>query len=156
MADEVTLTQYLFTMIVSASRQARPESRCPMTKALILDDSDAIKTVIRSCLGSGFDCVEARTLFEARVTLGQSLPQLAFVSDWLQDGDGFQLVREMRQGQFGPKPYVILMSTEHVLLTWTHRRNNGADRMLLKPLYASEIKDCLSGWRSLDSDPVAA
>ena len=127
-----------------------------MTKVLILDDSDAIKTVIKTCIGTGFDCVEARTLFEARVALEQHLPQLAFVSDWLQDGDGFQLVREMRQGHFGPKPYVILMSTEHVLLTWTHRRNNGADRMLLKPIYASEIKDCLSVWRSSDYQSAAA
>ncbi len=67
-----------------------------MTNVLIVDDSDAIRTIIKACLGAGFDCQGTRSLFDARLSLEQSMPHLAFVADWLPDGDGFQIVREMR------------------------------------------------------------
>mgnify|MGYP001168827374 CR=1 FL=1 len=127
-----------------------------MTNVLIVDDSDAIRTIIKACLGAGFDCQGTRSLFDARLSLEQSMPHLAFVADWLPDGDGFQIVREMRTSALGVKPFVVLMSTERVMLTWTHRLSNGADQMLLKPFYANEISSCLFAFRKSRGQLTAA
>ena len=126
-----------------------------MAKVLIVEDSAANCLVIKSCLGPEFNFIEARSIPDASRVLERERPDIMFVSEWLPEGDGFQLVREI-SASVAPRPYVIFMTIDYQLLTWTHRLRNGANQMLWKPLTADEIKASITKWRTTRAKVSAA
>lgn len=130
-----------------------------MTRMLVLDKSAAVRNVFKAVASKNTLCRETDQVSEARALVAEFRPDVAFVADWTASGDGYQLIRELRTDPANSGLYIVLTTVEYSLLTWTHRRKNGVDRMLLKPIVASDVEQVFRSWpasRSSRTTPTAA
>ncbi|MGL6455642.1 response regulator transcription factor [Aeromonas caviae] len=82
-----------------------------MIKILIVEDDPAIAEIHRRFVQrlAGFEVLGvALTLFDAREQIGILRPDLVLLDVWLPDGEGFSLLRELRQA--GASLDVILLT----------------------------------------------
>ena len=131
-----------------------------MTRLLVLDESTAIRSIIKTMAGKTVLVRETDQPAEALTIVNEFRPDIAFIADWSVGGDGYKLVRELRADPANASLYIVLTTIEYSLLTWTHRRKNGVDRMLLKPFEGRDIEEAFRSWpaaRSIQkSAPVMA
>ncbi|MES2877067.1 MAG: response regulator [Pseudomonadota bacterium] len=104
---------------------------------LVVEDDREIRAMMQSSLSvEGFEVQTAVSLSEASALLRHKLPDLVVLDLGLPDGDGAQLVRELRKQHSTP---VIVVSARHQEAQKIALLDAGADDYLTKPFSVGEL-----------------
>jgi len=107
-------------------------------KTLIVEDSATLCAIYTQYLdGSGLDVTAVETLAEARESLSQLNPQLVLLDIELPDGNGLDLMDDLRR--ISPRPAVVVM-TGHGADYAERAIAGGADDFLNKPFDAARLR----------------
>jgi len=107
---------------------------------LIVDDEPDILFMIRMILRSeGYDVVSASGVEEARAELSEADPALVLLDLRLGDGEGWDVLRDLREaGRLEHVPVVIL-SAHATPSTIRRALDEGASGYVTKPFVTSEL-----------------
>ena len=106
-------------------------------RVLVVEDDREIRSLLQSSLSvEGFAVQTAVSLSEARAMLQHSAPDLLILDLGLPDGDGVELVRELRRQHAVP---VIVVSARHQEAQKIELLDAGADDYLTKPFGIAEL-----------------
>ncbi len=106
-------------------------------RVLVVEDDREIRTMIQSSLAvEGFEVQTAVSLSEAGALLRHSLPDVMLLDLGLPDGDGTELVREVRKRHSLP---VLVVSARHQEAEKIRLLDAGADDYLTKPFSVAEL-----------------
>ena len=106
-------------------------------RVLVIEDDREIRSLLQSSLGvEGFTVQTAVSLSEAAAILRSSLPDLVLLDLGLPDGDGADLVREVRRNHGLP---VLVVSARHQEAEKVKLLDAGADDYLTKPFSVGEL-----------------
>jgi two-component system, OmpR family, KDP operon response regulator KdpE len=106
-------------------------------KALVVEDDREIRTLMQSSLGvEGFEVQTAVSLSEAAALLQHAPPDLVILDLGLPDGDGAQLVRDIRRKSTVP---ILIVSARHQEAQKIAVLDEGADDYLTKPFSVGEL-----------------
>ena len=106
-------------------------------RILVVEDEPDIRRFLRLALASeGHEVFEAATLQRGLIEAGSRRPELAIVDLGLPDGDGVELIRELRTWSAAP---VIVLSARSGEADKIAALDAGADDYLVKPLGAGEL-----------------
>ena len=106
-------------------------------KALVVEDNREIRCLMQSSLSvEGFEVQTAVSLSEATALLQHDPPDLVILDLGLPDGDGAQLVREIRRRSSVP---ILVVSARHEEAQKIQVLDEGADDYLTKPFSVGEL-----------------
>jgi len=106
-------------------------------KVLVVEDDREIRAMMQSSLSvEGFDVQTAVSLSEARALLQHAPPDVVVLDLGLPDGDGVELVQQVRQHQTLP---IIIVSARHQEAQKIRMLDAGADDYLVKPFSVGEL-----------------
>lgn len=106
-------------------------------RVLVVEDDQAIRSMLRSSLGAeGFDVRTAVSVSEAGAMLRHAPPDVVLLDLGLPDGDGAELVRQIRQQPGLP---VLVISARHQEAEKVKLLDAGADDYLTKPFSVVEL-----------------
>jgi len=106
-------------------------------RVLVVEDDREIRALMQSSLSvEGFEVQTAVTLSEANALLRHSPPDVIVLDLGLPDGDGVQLVREVRTRHSLP---IIVVSARHQEAQKIQLLDAGADDYLTKPFSVGEL-----------------
>jgi two-component system, OmpR family, KDP operon response regulator KdpE len=106
-------------------------------KVLIVEDDREIRALMQSSLSvEGFDVQTAVSVSEASAILHHSPPDVVVLDLGLPDGDGVDLVRDVRQHHALP---IIVVSARHQEEQKIKLLDAGADDYLTKPFSVAEL-----------------
>jgi len=106
-------------------------------KILVVEDDREIRAMMQSSLSvEGFDVQTAVSLSEARALLQHAPPDVIVLDLGLPDGDGVELVQQVRQQQTLP---IIIVSARHQEAQKIRMLDAGADDYLVKPFSVGEL-----------------
>ncbi|MEX2206395.1 MAG: response regulator [Myxococcota bacterium] len=106
-------------------------------RALVVDDSLTVRMDLADTLRSaGFEPLLAATLAEARALLERDLPHVVVLDVRLPDGDGVELLREIRASPRHIDTIVFLLSSEAEVHDRVRGLRSGADEYVGKPYEA--------------------
>ncbi len=107
---------------------------------LIVDDSLTVRMDLSEALESpGFTTILCSTLAEARNALSNGPFALVILDVLLPDGDGIELLREMRSNESTAKVPVMLLSSESEIRSRIRGLKTGADEYVGKPYDRSYV-----------------
>jgi len=119
------------------------DSTAPL-RILHVEDEDLNRLLLRAVLARAGDpllrgalLAEAPTLAEARAVLGAGEIDLVLLDVRLPDGNGLDLVREIK-GR-GPKPAVVVMSASVLPAERQEAMRAGSDAFVPKPYIAADL-----------------
>lgn len=118
-----------------------------MIKILIVEDDPAIAEIHRRFVQrlAGFEVLGvALTLFDAREQIGILKPDLVLLDVWLPDGEGFSLLRELRQAGAGLD--VILLTAAREASALQEAMRLGVVDFILKPVVFERLRDTLGNY----------
>lgn len=122
-----------------------------MTLILLVEDDPAIRAICqvtfeRARLGPlpGVRYVDARDLVEARALIDLESPDLIVVDVRLPDGNGLDLIRELRGSPDYSAVKVIIASASVLAAERDTALAAGADRFLAKPYRPAELVDAVA------------
>jgi two-component system chemotaxis response regulator CheY len=117
-----------------------------LTKALVVDDSRAMRSILGKILvGIGFQVLQAGDGQEALDVLDREFPGVKLVlSDWnMPQMDGLTFVKAMRaQSKYAGIP-VVMVTTETHIDQMVTALEAGANEYIMKPFTAEMIEDKL-------------
>jgi two-component system KDP operon response regulator KdpE len=106
-------------------------------RVLLVEDDKEIRALVRTSLSiEGFDVQTAVSVSEARAMLKNALPDLMLLDLGLPDGDGIELVREVRKQHNLP---ILVVSARHQEAQKILLLDAGADDFLTKPFNVGEL-----------------
>ena len=106
-------------------------------RVLVVEDDREIRALMQSSLAvEGFEVQTAVSVSEARALLQHSLPDVVVLDLGLPDGDGIDLVRELRTRHSLP---VLVVSARHQEAQKISLLDAGADDYLTKPFSVGEL-----------------
>ena len=106
-------------------------------KVLVVEDDREIRAMMQSALSvEGFAVQTAVSLSEARAMLQHSLPDVLVLDLGLPDGDGVELVQELRRQHALP---ILVVSARHQEAQKIRLLDAGADDYLTKPFSVGEL-----------------
>lgn len=106
-------------------------------RVLVVEDDREIRALMRSSLSvEGFEVQTAVSLSEASAMLVHHLPDVVVLDLGLPDGDGVELVRELRKSKAIP---IIVVSARHQEAQKIQLLDAGADDYLTKPFSVGEL-----------------
>ncbi|MDE2613926.1 MAG: response regulator [Burkholderiales bacterium] len=106
-------------------------------RILVVEDEPDIRRFVRMMLASeGHEVFEAATLERGLIEAGSRRPDLAVVDLGLPDGDGVELIRDLRGWSQAP---VIVLSARGSEADKVAALDAGADDYLVKPFGAAEL-----------------
>ena len=106
-------------------------------KVLVVEDDREIRAMMQSSLTvEGFEVASAVSLGEARAMLRHHLPDVLVLDLGLPDGDGVDLVRELRRQHTLP---ILIVSARHQEAQKISLLDAGADDYLTKPFSVGEL-----------------
>ena len=106
-------------------------------RVLVVEDDAGIRSLMQSSLGvEGFDVQTAVSVSEARALLRHSRPDVLLLDLGLPDGEGVELVRELRQRDSLP---ILVVSARHQEAQKIELLDAGADDYLTKPFSVAEL-----------------
>ena len=109
-------------------------------RALVVDDSLTVRMDLAEALrAAGFESLLAGTLAEARVLLERELPDVLVLDVRLPDGDGIDLLTEIRASARLAGTIVFLLSSEAEVHDRVRGLRSGADEYVGKPYDAGYI-----------------
>lgn len=107
------------------------------TRILIVEDEDNIRRFVRLTLAAeGYEVFEAATLARGLIEAGTRRPDLLVLDLGLPDGDGVDLIRDLRGWAMLP---VIVLSARTSEAEKIAALDAGADDYLVKPFGAGEL-----------------
>jgi DNA-binding NtrC family response regulator len=110
------------------------------SRVLVIDDDKLTRWSLSQILsGGGYDVYGAATLQEGAATLAQDLPDLIFLDIRLPDGDGFSLLKTIRQRH--PNLPVIMITAHASQDTAQIALALGAVAHLAKPCGTKELQE---------------
>nr|WP_246876992.1 response regulator [Aeromonas sp. SrichE-2G] len=115
---------------------------------MIVEDDPAIAEIHRRFVQRlpGFDVLGvALTLFDAREQIAILKPDLVLLDVWLPDGEGFCLLRELRQA--GASLDVILLTAAREASALQEAMRLGVVDFILKPVVFERLRDTLEKYR---------
>lgn len=118
-----------------------------MIKILIVEDDPAIAEIHRRFVQrlAGFEVLGvALTLFDAREQIAILQPDLVLLDVWLPDGEGFSLLRELRQR--GAHLDVILLTAAREAAALQEAMRLGVVDFILKPVVFERLRDTLGNY----------
>jgi two-component system chemotaxis response regulator CheY len=107
-----------------------------MSKALVVDDSKTIRTIIRRILiGVGYEVLEAGDGAQAMEVLAADKSAIGLVlADWnMPVMNGLELVKEIRQDNELASLKVIMVTTETEMSQMASALEAGANEYIMKP-----------------------
>lgn len=109
-------------------------SGAPARRALVIDDSQAMRTILGGILaGLGFDVAEARTAADALEAIRTRGVDVALV-DWNMPGmDGLEFVKRVRADQALAAVKILMVSTESKPAKVARALEAGANEYVMKP-----------------------
>ena len=127
-------------------------------RVLLLEDEPANRALVRAIVaraGPGrFEIREAETLADARVTLASGSFDVILLDVRLPDGNGLDLVAEVRD-RYGPLgPMIVVMSASVLPAERTSALSAGVDGFIAKPYGSAELVAALSA--ACDAGPGAS
>jgi Response regulators consisting of a CheY-like receiver domain and a winged-helix DNA-binding domain len=106
-------------------------------RVLVIEDDREIRTLLQSSLGAeGFSVQTAVSASEATALLRNSVPDLVLLDLGLPDGDGVDLVHDIRQKHSLP---VLVVSARHQEAEKVRLLDAGADDFVTKPFSVGEL-----------------
>ena len=106
-------------------------------KVLVVEDDREIRAMMQASLAvEGFAVQTAVSLSEARAMLQHSLPDVLVLDLGLPDGDGVELVQELRRQHTLP---ILVVSARHQEAQKIRLLDAGADDYLTKPFSVGEL-----------------
>lgn len=106
-------------------------------RVLVVEDDREIRALMQSSLAvEGFEVQTAVSLSEASALLRHALPDVVVLDLGLPDGDGLELVREVRKHHTLP---ILVVSARHQEAQKIQLLDAGADDYLTKPFSVSEL-----------------
>ena len=106
-------------------------------RILVVEDEAEIRRVVRLILeAEGYEVFEADSVQRGRIEAGTRRPDLLVIDLGLPDGDGVDLIRELRQWSAAP---VIVLSARSGEDDKIAALDAGADDYLAKPFGAGEL-----------------
>jgi two-component system KDP operon response regulator KdpE len=106
-------------------------------RILVVEDDREIRAMMQSSLSvEGFEVQTAVSLSEARAMLKHALPDVMVLDLGLPDGDGVELVQEVRKHHALP---ILVVSARHQEAQKIQLLDAGADDYLTKPFSVSEL-----------------
>lgn len=106
-------------------------------KVLLVEDEANISCVIAAMLeASGYQVIQAETVFTARMLFASFLPDLVLLDLGLPDRDGMDLLRELRQGSLTP---ILVLSARTTEQDKVDALDCGANDYVTKPFSAAEL-----------------
>jgi len=106
-------------------------------KVLLVEDDRELRALMQSSLAlEGFQVRSAASLSEARALLEHDGPELLILDLGLPDGDGAELVRELRRSSALP---ILVISARHLEAQKVVLLDAGADDYLTKPFGVAEL-----------------
>ena len=106
-------------------------------RILVVEDDREIRAMMQSSLSvEGFEVQTAVSLSEARAMLKHALPDVMVLDLGLPDGDGVELVQEVRKHHTLP---ILVVSARHQEAQKIQLLDAGADDYLTKPFSVSEL-----------------
>jgi two-component system KDP operon response regulator KdpE len=106
-------------------------------RVLIVEDDRQIRSMMQSSLSvEGFDVQTAVSLSEARALVRHTPPDIVVLDLGLPDGEGEDLVHEVRQTHSLP---IIIVSARHQEAQKIQLLDAGADDYLVKPFSVGEL-----------------
>ncbi|MBI2750349.1 MAG: response regulator [Burkholderiales bacterium] len=106
-------------------------------RVLVVEDDREIRALMQSSLTvEGFAVQTAVSLSEASALLRNDPPDVVLLDLGLPDGDGLELVRQIRQSQALP---IIIISARHQEAQKIQALDAGADDYLVKPFSVGEL-----------------
>ena len=106
-------------------------------RVLVVEDDAGIRSLMQSSLGvEGFEVQTAVSVSEARALLRHSRPDVLLLDLGLPDGEGVELVRELRQRDSLP---ILVVSARHQEAQKIELLDAGADDYLTKPFSVAEL-----------------
>jgi len=109
----------------------------PRGRILVVEDEAEIRRVVRLILqAEGYEVFEADGVQRGRIEAGTRRPDLLVIDLGLPDGDGVDLIRELRQWSAAP---VIVLSARSGEDDKIAALDAGADDYLAKPFGAGEL-----------------
>jgi DNA-binding response OmpR family regulator len=122
-------------------------------KILLIEDEESISEPLAEALGrEGFDVTTAATAAEGRERLRERAPDLVLLDVMLPDGDGRDLLREIRSTSRIP---VVMVTARGKELERVLGLELGADDYVTKPFSATELAARVRAvLRRTDAEPV--
>nr|WP_277604388.1 response regulator [Aeromonas sp. MR19] len=114
---------------------------------MIVEDDPAIAEIHRRFVQrlAGFEVLGvALTLFDAREQIDILRPDLVLLDVWLPDGEGFSLLRELRQA--GASLDVILLTAAREASALQEAMRLGVVDFILKPVVFERLRDTLGNY----------
>ena len=106
-------------------------------RVLVVEDDREIRSLIQSSLAvEGFDVQTAVSISEAKALLQHATPDVVVLDLGLPDGDGIELVQEVRRRHSLP---ILVVSARHQEAQKIALLDAGADDYLTKPFSVGEL-----------------
>ena len=106
-------------------------------RVLVVEDDREIRTLMQSSLTvEGFEVQTAVTLSEASALIRHALPDIVVLDLGLPDGDGLELVHDIRKHHAIP---ILIVSARHQEAQKIQMLDAGADDYLVKPFNVGEL-----------------
>lgn len=117
----------------------------PEPRALVIDDSNLFRLVLRSALErAGFAVDQASGGTEALDLLQRGAVPDVVVVDWnMPDINGVDLVRHLRANPILARLRIIMVTSESSQANIQHALSQGVDRYLTKPVQESDLHQAL-------------
>jgi two-component system chemotaxis response regulator CheY len=114
-------------------------------RALVVDDSRAIRAVLRKMLTEiGFDVLEAGHGGEALICLKNAPPVDLVLVDWnMPEMNGLELVTALRGNRAYDAMRVMMVTTETEMENMSRALEAGANEYLMKPFTRDALQDKL-------------
>jgi len=108
-------------------------------RVLIVDDEESLVDFLSVlCGGEGLEVATARSVGEARERLADSAPDLVLCDMMMPDGNGLDLLREIRESETGPS--VVMMTAYTSTKSAIEAMKLGAYDYVPKPFDIDELK----------------
>lgn len=114
-------------------------------RAIVIDDSRAMRMILKRCLAPlGFECAEATDGNDAMARLKEiGRPHLALV-DWNMPGmNGHEFVRAVRQHHWFDDMKIMMVTTETEMEQVCKALEAGANEYVMKPFTEEVIREKL-------------
>lgn len=110
---------------------------------LVVDDDPAVRMLVRETFElEGHRVADASGVKAARLALNARPYDVAFIDLKLVDGNGMDLIRDIRS-KHGPRTRIVVLSGHHEEVLRRRAGVLGADGFIAKPFPPSELLDAL-------------
>ena len=116
-------------------------------KILVVDDNEANRRIISEMLGRlSLNCQEAETGKQALLAHKKYQFELIFLDINMQDMNGFEVVKTIRQSESNQRIPIVAISGHHELSKRLETLSVGYDDFLTKPVNLERLKEALNRW----------